>query len=74
MFQSLSAPLDDPRLKKEFYTRTYEQDEELGLNDMKVSFFSVFFQSLFLQVENYEALDVVAEADEEEEGDTEEVH
>jgi len=33
---SLTAPLDDIRLTKEFYTRTFEQDEELGINDMKV--------------------------------------
>ncbi|KAE9549284.1 hypothetical protein FO519_007506 [Halicephalobus sp. NKZ332] len=33
--QSLMAPIDDPKLVKEFYTRTYEQNEELGLNDMK---------------------------------------
>ncbi|KHJ78825.1 ZPR1 zinc finger domain protein [Oesophagostomum dentatum] len=45
--QSLSAPLEDPRLKKEFYERSYEQNDELGLNDMKV--------------ENYEALDTVTE-------------
>lgn len=34
--QSLNAPLEDPNLRKEFYTRTFEQNDELGLNDMKV--------------------------------------
>ncbi|ETN82374.1 hypothetical protein RB195_013849 [Necator americanus] len=34
--QSLNAPLEDPRLTKEFYERTFEQNDELGLNDMKV--------------------------------------
>lgn len=34
--QSLTAPLDDPRLQKEFYERTFDQNEELGMNDMKV--------------------------------------
>jgi zinc finger protein len=33
--KSLSAPLDDDRLTKEFYDRSFEQNEELGLNDMK---------------------------------------
>ncbi|VDK55058.1 unnamed protein product [Anisakis simplex] len=33
--QSLAAPLDDSRLEKIFYTRNFEQNEELGLNDMK---------------------------------------
>ena len=51
-FQSLTAPLDDPRLEKEFYTRTYEQNDELGLNDMKV--------------DNYAELDGIAEEDESE--------
>ncbi|CAI4224783.1 unnamed protein product [Auanema sp. JU1783] len=49
--QSLTAPLEDPRLKKEFYERSYEQKEELGLNDMKV--------------ENYGELDTLAEEQEE---------
>ncbi|KAI1720808.1 ZPR1 zinc-finger domain-containing protein [Ditylenchus destructor] len=52
---SLAAPLDDSRLQKEFYTRTYEQNEELGLNDMKT--------------ENYESLNVITE--EEEKNETE---
>lgn len=52
-FQSLSAPLDDPRLQKEFYERNWEQNEELGLNDMKV--------------ENYGELDAVTEEKEEDE-------
>uniref|UniRef100_A0A915MRE1 Zinc finger ZPR1-type domain-containing protein n=1 Tax=Meloidogyne javanica TaxID=6303 RepID=A0A915MRE1_MELJA len=34
--QSLTAPLNDERLDKEFYTRTFEQDDDLGLNDMRV--------------------------------------
>ncbi|KAL6741398.1 hypothetical protein Aduo_014657 [Ancylostoma duodenale] len=50
--QSLTAPLEDPRLTKEFYERTFEQNDELGLNDMKV--------------ENYEELEPVAEEAEEE--------
>lgn len=34
--QSLTEDAVDPRLSKDFYTRTYEQNDELGLNDMKV--------------------------------------
>ncbi|KAK5986851.1 Zinc finger protein ZPR1, partial [Trichostrongylus colubriformis] len=34
--QSLGDAMGDPRLRKEFYERTFEQNEELGLNDMKV--------------------------------------
>jgi len=49
--ESLNAPLDDERLSKDFYTRSYEQNDELGLNDMKT--------------ENYEQLDTVAEESEE---------
>ncbi|VDD90159.1 unnamed protein product [Enterobius vermicularis] len=48
--QSLTAPFDDPRLEKEFYKRNYEQDDELGLNDMKT--------------ENYGELEVLKEEDE----------
>ena len=48
--QSLAAPVNDSRLQKEFYTRTYEQNEELGLNDMRV--------------ENYQELDTVNETNE----------
>ncbi|XP_045106937.1 zinc finger protein ZPR1-like [Portunus trituberculatus] len=33
--QNLYAPDDDPQLTIEEYERTYEQNEELGLNDMK---------------------------------------
>ncbi|GMR58531.1 hypothetical protein PMAYCL1PPCAC_28726 [Pristionchus mayeri] len=51
--QSLTAPLDDNRLVKTFYTRTFEQDDELGINDMKV--------------ENYGELDGIQEEDEENE-------
>jgi zinc finger protein len=29
------APEDDPNMKVEHYERTYEQNELLGLNDMK---------------------------------------
>lgn len=47
--------MEDSRLKKEFYTRTYEQNDELGINDMKV--------------ENYEAMDTIAEADEDDADD-----
>jgi zinc finger protein len=47
--------LNDGRLQKEFYTRSYEQDDELGLNDMRV--------------ENYEELDPLKEEEEEDEVD-----
>ena len=46
-FKSLTAPLNDERLNKEFYTRTFEQDDDLGLNDMCV--------------DNYENLGVIKE-------------
>uniref|UniRef100_A0A0R3RJ70 Zinc finger protein ZPR1 n=1 Tax=Elaeophora elaphi TaxID=1147741 RepID=A0A0R3RJ70_9BILA len=39
--QSLNAPMDDSRLKKEFYERNSEQNDELGLNDMKTENYSV---------------------------------
>ena len=29
------APEDDPEMKVEHYKRTFDQNEELGLNDMK---------------------------------------
>ncbi|VDK83725.1 unnamed protein product, partial [Onchocerca ochengi] len=45
--QSLNAPMDDSRLKKEFYERTNEQNDELGLNDMKT--------------ENYSQLEIINE-------------
>ncbi|KAH8913554.1 zf-ZPR1-domain-containing protein [Atractiella rhizophila] len=34
--QNLYAPDDDPNMKIEFYDRSWQQNEELGLNDMKV--------------------------------------
>lgn len=34
--QNLYAPDDDPNMTTEIYERTHEQNEELGLNDMKV--------------------------------------
>ena len=34
-FQNLYAPDPDPHLTVERYKRTWEQDEELGLNDIK---------------------------------------
>jgi len=34
--QSLYAPDPDPGLETEWYDRTFEQNEELGLNDIKV--------------------------------------
>ncbi|KAG2018691.1 zinc-finger protein zpr1 [Coprinopsis cinerea AmutBmut pab1-1] len=34
--QSLYAPDPDPNMEAEFYDRTWEQNEELGLNDIKV--------------------------------------
>ncbi|KAM9660002.1 zinc finger protein ZPR1 isoform 2-T2 [Trichechus inunguis] len=33
--QNVYAPEDDPEMKVECYTRTFDQNEELGLNDMK---------------------------------------
>lgn len=33
--QNVYAPEEDPELKVEHYKRTFEQNEELGLNDMK---------------------------------------
>ncbi|KAK6050745.1 hypothetical protein COOONC_11750, partial [Cooperia oncophora] len=50
--QSLTAPMEDPRLHKEFYQRTFEQNDELGLNDMKV--------------ENYGELETLKEDEDEE--------
>ena len=34
--QNLYAPDPDPNMTIEMYERTFEQDEELGLNDIKV--------------------------------------
>ena len=34
--QSLCAPDPDPQIDVETYERTWEQNEDLGLNDMKV--------------------------------------
>lgn len=51
--QSLTAPMDDSRLTKEFYKRSYEQDDDLGINDMKV--------------ENYGELEALTEEKEEDE-------
>lgn len=34
--QNLYAPDPDPNMTIEVYDRTWEQNEELGLNDMKV--------------------------------------
>lgn len=47
--------MDDSRLQKEFYKRSYEQNDELGINDMKV--------------ENYEAMDTIAEEADEDGGE-----
>jgi hypothetical protein len=33
--QNVYAPEDDPEMKVERYKRTFDQNEELGLNDMK---------------------------------------
>jgi len=33
--QNVYAPEEDPELKVEHYERTFEQNEDLGLNDMK---------------------------------------
>lgn len=35
-FQSLTAPDPDPALQITHYNRSFEQNEELGLNDMVV--------------------------------------
>ena len=35
-FQNVYAPEEDPELTVERYTRSFEQNDELGLNDMKV--------------------------------------
>jgi len=55
--ESLIAPLDDDRLKKEFYTRTFEQDDELGLNDMKVE----NYQNKFQEIQEEEDLSTIDE-------------
>lgn len=34
-FQNIYAPDPDPEMKIEKYTRTFEHNEDLGLNDMK---------------------------------------
>lgn len=34
--QNLYAPDDDPNMKVEIYDRSFEQNEDLGLNDIKV--------------------------------------
>ena len=34
--QNLYAPDPDPNMTVELFTRTWEQNEELGLNDIKV--------------------------------------
>ena len=33
--QNIFAPDPDPQLSVEFYSRSFEQDEEFGLNDIK---------------------------------------
>lgn len=33
--QNVYAPEEDPEMKVEHYKRTFDQNEELGLNDMK---------------------------------------
>lgn len=33
--QNMYAPEEDPELRVQRYERTFEQNEELGLNDMK---------------------------------------
>ena len=55
--QSITDDVDDPRLSKDFYARSFEQNEELGINDMKL--------------ENYGGLDSVVEEAEEAEEDIE---
>lgn len=35
VLQNVYAPEDDPEMKVEHYERTFDQNEELGLNDMK---------------------------------------
>lgn len=48
----MTAPLIDKGLEKHFYKRTYDQDDELGLIDMKV--------------ENYQTLEDIIENETEE--------
>lgn len=38
--QNVYAPEDDPMMTVEEYERSYEQNEELGLNDMKTEEYS----------------------------------
>uniref|UniRef100_A0A183G454 Zpr1 domain-containing protein n=1 Tax=Heligmosomoides polygyrus TaxID=6339 RepID=A0A183G454_HELPZ len=77
--QSLTAPMEDPRLQKEFYERSFEQNDELGLNDMKMSsLFSInatrivavvassSHYPVILTVENYGELETLDEKTEEE--------
>ena len=40
IFCSLTAPEPDPQLQEVIYERTWEQNEELGLNDMKTENYS----------------------------------
>jgi hypothetical protein len=40
LLQNVYAPEDDPMMTVEEYERSYEQNEELGLNDMKTEEYS----------------------------------
>lgn len=51
--QSVNDEGTDPRLTKEYYDRTFEQNDDLGINDMKV--------------ENYGPLNAINEEEEEDE-------
>jgi len=39
--QNLYAPDPDPNMKIEWYDRTFDQNEELGLNDIKVEGYEI---------------------------------
>ena len=41
LFQNVYAPDDDPEMVVEHYERTFEHNEELGLNDMNVDNYRV---------------------------------
>ncbi|KRY42743.1 Zinc finger protein ZPR1, partial [Trichinella spiralis] len=49
--ESLTAPNPDSKLKVEFYERSWEQNEELGLNDMNTENYSS--ERFILQVNTY---------------------
>lgn len=54
-FQNVYAPDDDPEMEIEIYDRTFDQNEELGLNDMKTENYESSWQeqSLWLNCSKY---------------------